>query len=368
MMNWNESGAAERATAPEDGRAEPAETAVTLAAIRDASGRIAPYVRRTPLVRSRTLSDHLGTNVYLKLEVFQKTGAFKVRGAFSKLLTLPEGERVVAVSGGNHAQAVAYAARRLGQRALILMPKSTPRNSIEATRAYGAETVLTDSMVEAFERIRGYEREGWTFVHPFDDPLVIVGQGSIGLEILEDLPHVTDIILSVGGGGLAGGVGTSVRALVPAARIWGVETEGAESMARALAAGRVVDPMAITSIARTLGAPAVSARTLALAQAHLQGVTVVPDSEALDALEFLLERVKVLTEPAASCTLAAAERLRGQFSRHHHVVLILCGGNVALDDVRPRRAGHSAPRGVRRVGRALGRGGLARTRGRVSAA
>jgi len=279
----------------------------------------------------------LRTNLYLKLEIFQKTGAFKIRGAFNKILSLSDRDRrqgVVAVSGGNHAQAVAYAARATGLKALVLMPEFTPRNYIDATRGYGAEVVLTPTMAEAFAEVRAYEERGWLFIHPFDDPLVMAGQGTIGLEILEDLPEVTDVIVSIGGGGLASGMAIAVKGWKPEVRIWGVETLGADGMARALAAGRVVELPTITSIARTLGAPSVSDKALAIAQEYLEGVTVVSDAEALVALRFLLEREKVLTEPAASCTLAAAARLRPNFSVRHHVVLILCGGNIALEDLR----------------------------------
>jgi len=269
------------------------------------------------------------------------------------MLCLNEHERsVVAVSGGNHAQAVAHAARELDLRSLILMPESTPINYLEATRGYGAEVELTCTMAEAFREVRAFEAEGWTYIHPFDDPLVISGQGTIGLEILADLPEVTDVILSIGGGGLAGGVATAIKTLKPSVRIQGVETAGADSMARALAAGHVVELPSITSIARTLGAPAVSETTLALAQKYLEGVTVVTDDEAVDALFVLLDEAKVLTEPAASCTLAAAERLRPYFSSESHVVLILCGGNFALDDLC-RRGQSWLPSVAREPGRAL---------------
>jgi threonine dehydratase len=312
------------------------ETAeLTLADVREAAHRIYPFVRRTPLVRSQTLSEKLGTNVYLKLELFQKTGAFKVRGAFSRMLTLTPDQRrrgVVAVSGGNHAQAVAYAARELGVEATVLMPEFTPSNYLEATTRYGATVRLLSSMRDAFTEVQAYERKGFTYIHPFDDPLVIAGQGTVGLEIMEDLPEVTDVILSVGGGGLAGGVATAVKGQNAAIRVWGVETDGADSMAQALAAGRIIELPQITSVARTLGAPAVAERTLELAQRLLEGVTVVSDAEAIDALRFLLERVKVFTEPAASCTLAAAERLRDHFSPDSNVVLLLCGGNMCVDD------------------------------------
>jgi threonine dehydratase len=304
--------------------------------IQSAGRRIHGRVKRTPLVTSQTLSDRLGAKVYLKLELFQKTGSFKVRGAFNKVLSLPEDRRgrgLVAVSGGNHAQAVAYAASQLGLPSVIVMPEKTPRNYVDATRGYGAEVVLVPRVQEAFREIAKYEKEGWTSVHPFDDPLVMAGQGTVGIEIVDDLPEVTDVLVSIGGGGFIGGVATAVKYLKPGVRVWGVETEGADAMSQALAAGHPVQLEAITSIARTLGAPSVSQQTLLLAQKYLECVTLVPDSEAMSALRLLLERAKILTEPAASCTWAAAERLRAHFSASSHVVLVLCGGNMAVEDL-----------------------------------
>jgi threonine dehydratase len=304
--------------------------------IEQARESIQSYIKRTALEYSQTLSQHLETNVFVKLELFQKTGSFKVRGSFNKLLSLSKEERkrgVVAVSGGNHAQAVAYASSVLGIESIILMPESTPRNYVEATIGYGAKIDLQPTIAAAFAEIKRFESEGRIFVHPFDDPLVMAGQGTVGLEILEDLPETTDIIVSIGGGGLAGGVATAVKAIKPEVRIWGVETIGADSMSQALAAGRPVELSAITSIAKTLGAPSVSPQTLTIAQEHLENVTVVSDEEAVQALQFILERLKVLTEPAASCTLAAASRLKNQFNKNSNVVLILCGGNVSLNDL-----------------------------------
>jgi threonine dehydratase len=240
---------------------------------------------------------------------------------------------VVAVSGGNHAQAVAYAARELGLRSLILMPEFTPINYLEATRAYGAEVVLTQNLSLAFQKVNEYMKDGWTYIHPFDDPLVIAGQGTISLEIFEDLPEVTDVIVSIGGGGLAGGIGISLKTLRQDVRIWGTETKGAESMHQALASNRVIQLDAITSIAKTLGAPAVSDTTLALAKRYLENVTIVSDEEAIDALFILLDDCKVLTEPAASCTLAALDKLQSHFSPNSHVVLVLCGGNFSVSDL-----------------------------------
>lgn len=309
---------------------------ISLQDIQVARKRLLPYIQRTSLVHSHTLSERLKTNVYLKLEMFQQTGSFKVRGAFNKLLSLDRKKDfpgVVAVSGGNHAQAVAYAAHTLGLRSLIVMPKSTPKNYLEATANYGGDIHLAPTINEAFEKVKDFEKEGWVFVHPFSDPVVIAGQGTIGLEVLEDLPAVTDVVVSIGGGGLAGGIATAVKSIDPKIKVWGVETKGTDAMAQSLAKNRVITLPKITSIAVTLGTPSVSELTLKLAQKYLESVTVVSDASAMNALELLLERAKVLTEPAASCTLAAAEKLAKNFTSKSHVVLILCGGNISLDSL-----------------------------------
>lgn len=304
--------------------------------IKEAQKRIQPYIKRTPLEHSETLSKYLCTNVWVKMELFQKTGSFKVRGAFNKLLSLSAEERkrgVVAISGGNHAQAVAYASSVLEVDSVVLMPESTPQNYVEATKNYGAKVDLQPTIAVAFEKIKTYETDGRIFIHPFDDPLVMAGQGTLGLEIMEDLPGVTDIFISIGGGGFAGGVSAAVKAIKSEAKIYGVETIGADAMSQAINAGHPVELAAITSIAKTLGAPSVSDRTLALTLKNLEEVILVPDEEALKSLEFILERLKVLTEPAASCTLAAALRLKDQFNKNNNVVLIFCGGNLSVTDL-----------------------------------
>lgn len=304
--------------------------------IKEAQKRIHPYIKKTPLEQSETLSKYLGTNVWVKMELFQKTGSFKVRGAFNKMLSLSAEERkrgVVAISGGNHAQAIAYASSVLNVDAVVLMPASTPQNYLDATKNYGAMIDLQPTIGDAFAKIKTFEEEGRVFIHPFDDPLVMAGQGTLGLEIMEDLPETTDIIVSIGGGGFAGGVSTAVKAIKPEVKIYGVETIGADAMSQALVAGRPVELAAITSIAKTLGAPSVSDRTLALAQKHLEKVILVSDKEAVKELEFILERLKVLTEPAASCTLAAALQLKDQFNGNNNLVLVFCGGNVSITDL-----------------------------------
>lgn len=208
---------------------------IKLDEIQKAAERIKPYIKRTPTLRDDILSRRFESNFYLKYELLQNTGAFKVRGAFNKMLTLGDAEKkrgIVAVSGGNHAKAVAYAAQTLGFKALILMPEVTPQNYISETKSYGAEVRLFPTMAEAFKQAKEYECAGRIYVHPFDDAAVVAGQGTIGLEILEDAPQVTDVIVSIGGGGLAGGVAAAIKSQKPNVKIWGVETKGAESMAR----------------------------------------------------------------------------------------------------------------------------------------
>lgn len=308
---------------------------ITLQDVQDARRRIEPYIRRTPLERNDTLSKKLGTNLYLKLEIFQKTGSFKPRGAFNQILQLSQQERekgVVAISGGNFAQGVAYAGQVLGMRTLICMPDYTPRNYIEATQRYGAEVLLASTFSETIELAQSYQRQGLSFLHAWDNPNQMAGNGTLGLELLEDLPELTDLIISVGGGGLIAGIIVAIKALKPEVRIWGVETEGAGTLGQALKAGKVVQ-IQPTSLAKTLSAHYVAEDALILAQRHLEKHILVTDKEAFDAQLFLLERAKVITELAASCTLAAAERINGTFDQSNHVVLLLCGGNASLDNL-----------------------------------
>lgn len=305
--------------------------------IRAAAERIKPYVKRTPLERSRSLSERLGTNIYVKYELFQRSGSFKPRGAFNKLLSLTPEQRakgVVAVSGGNHAQAVAYSSSVLGVDAMIVMPENTPKNYLDATRGYGATIDLQPTIAAAFSKMEQYEAEGRVMVHPFDDPLIVAGAGTVGLEIYEDLPAVTDVITSIGGGGLAGGVALALRSLKPDVRAWGVETHGADAMAQALDAGQPVTLPAITSIAKTLGAPFVTDLTLNLAREQLESVTVVDDADAVREILYAAERLKVITEPATACTVAAAAGpLKDNFTPESHVAIVFCGGNTSIPDV-----------------------------------
>lgn len=308
---------------------------VTLDDIRSAEARIAGRVRQTPAIQSAAAGARLDTTVFLKLECLQNAGSFKVRGSFNKLLSMTEEERargVVTVSGGNHAIAVSQVARALGSHALVLMPKTVAPFNIALTEAAGGKVELCEDAIVAFARADVHAAGGRTNIHSFDDPLIIAGHGTLGLEFARQAEGLTHLFISIGGGGFSAGVGAAMKALNPALHIIGVETEGATTMTEALAAGK---PVALrpTSIARTLGAPFATARTMAAARAFLDDIVVVSDRDAVAELVWLLQNERILVEPAASCVLAAAMLRRAAFGPGARVGLILCGSNVALEDV-----------------------------------
>jgi threonine dehydratase len=308
---------------------------ISLDDVAAAADRIASHVLRTPTVPSPGLAAHLGVPVTCKLELLQRTGSFKPRGAVHKLLGLSPAERaagVAAVSGGNHAVALADAAASLGVSATVVMPESAPQRSIAAARARGADVRLTGDMASAFALLDELVTGGSTLVHPYDDPDVIAGQGTVGLELAADAPDFTDVLVSIGGGGLIAGVATALRALRPGVRVWGVETEGADAMSRALAAGRPV-PITPSSIVTTLSAPHVSELTLAHATALVEDVIVVPDADAVRGSLTLAEEAKVWTEPAAGCLVPASHQVLDRVGPDVRLGLVVCGGNVTAADV-----------------------------------
>ncbi|MFV2062720.1 MAG: threonine/serine dehydratase [Chloroflexota bacterium] len=308
---------------------------IPLQEIRAARERVSGHVHRTPLYRNATLSHQLGSNVYLKLELFQKTGSFKPRGAFNQLLVLlaeSGADRVVGASGGNFAQGLAYAGSTLGVATTIVMAEGTPAHYVEATRGYGAEVEFAPTVAEAFERVDELAADGAIAAHPFDHPAMMAGNGTLGLEVVEDVPDITDIFISVGGGGFITGVGSAIRALRPDTRIWAVETDGAQVMHESLSAGKPLT-FTPTSLSRTIGSPYLSSVAYDFAVADVEDSLVVSDTEAYRALQFLMERAKVVPELAASCTLAALRAQAARFGPSNHVVLVLCGGNVSTDDL-----------------------------------
>lgn len=297
--------------------------------------RIAGHVVRTPTLPSPGLAALLGAPVTVKLELLQRTGSFKARGATAKLLSLSAGERaagVVAVSGGNHGIALAVMAAALDVKATVVMPRSAPARAVEIAEAAGASVRLTDGMGEAFALMERLQEEGLTLVHPFDDPVVVAGQGTVGLEFAADAGEVTDVLVSIGGGGLISGVAAALRDRRPQVRIWGVETEGAQAMSQALAAGGPV-PVALSSIVSTLSAPSVSQLTYDHVSALVHEVLVVPDREAVQGTLDLADHAKVWAEPAAGCLLPAARQVLERVGEGARLALVVCGGNATTGDV-----------------------------------
>ncbi|MEU4656908.1 threonine/serine dehydratase [Streptomyces sp. NPDC023723] len=308
---------------------------IGIAEIEAAAARIAGHVVRTPTVPSPGLSALLGVPVTAKLELLQRTGSFKARGAVAKLLSLGEAERaagVVAVSGGNHSIALAVMAADLEVKATVVMPRSAPARSVRIAEDAGASVRLTDGMAEAFALAARLGEEGLTTVHPFDDPVVIAGQGTVGLEFAADAGDLTDVLVSIGGGGLIAGVAAALRAARPDVRVWGVETEGAEAMSRALAAGGPL-PVEVSSIVSTLSAPAVSRLTYDHVSALVDEVLVVSDRDAVQGSLELAEHAKLWTEPAAGCLLPAARRVRERVGDGARLGFVVCGGNATATDM-----------------------------------
>ncbi|HWY61484.1 MAG TPA: threonine/serine dehydratase [Rhizomicrobium sp.] len=313
-----------------------------------AKKRIAPFAVRTPLVESPILGDRIGGRVFLKLEFLQRTGSFKFRGALNRISMIPETARaagVVAFSSGNHAQGVAAAAALFKMPALIVMPSDAPRAKIEGTRALGAEIVLYDRLRQDREAIAGRicAERGATLVRPFDDPAIIAGQGTVGLEISEDAARLgatlDEVLVPCSGGGLVGGIALALKGSCVEARVRSVEPENFDGMRRSLAAGeRVTAPGGKLSIADALMAPMPGVHVFALAKGLLSPGLTVTDTELERAVGFAATRLKLLVEPGGAAALAAflAGKAEGK-----SVALVLSGGNAdfaAIADIVQRAA------------------------------
>ncbi|MFK4066635.1 threonine/serine dehydratase [Streptomyces sp. NPDC029674] len=308
---------------------------ITVADVEAAAERITGHVIRTPTVPSPGLSALLGAQVTAKLELLQRTGSFKARGAAAKLLTLTEAERaagVVAVSGGNHAIAVAVMAGALDIKATVVMPRSAPSRAVDIAEAAGASVTVADTMDGAFALVDELRARGLTLVHPFDDPVVIAAQGTVGLEFAEDAGDLTDVLVSIGGGGLISGVAAALHARRPGVRIWGVETEGAGAMSAALSFGGPVRAE-LSSIVSTLSAPSASQLTYEHVSALVTDVLTVTDAEAVQGTLDLAEHAKVWAEPAAGCLLPAARQVLERVGEGARLGLVVCGGNSTTADV-----------------------------------
>jgi threonine dehydratase len=308
---------------------------VTLEDVQEARRVIAGRLHRTPLLSARSLGEMAQPHVrlFLKAELLQKTGAFKVRGALNKLAGVSAEQKrrgLITVSAGNHAQAVAWSAAAEGVPATVVMAETAVRSKVNATRGYGAEVVLFGtSMAGIFDHAHQLERErGLLFIPPFDDPRIIAGQGTVGLEILEDLPDPDVVIVPCGGGGLVSGVAVAIKAQRPQTRIVLVEPEGAPTMHKATEAGKPVPLEKITTMADGLSAPFAGELTLAIVQKLVDEMVLVSDEEISAALGLVLERSKLLPEPAAAASVAALLAGKVKVREGEKVVAILSGGNI----------------------------------------
>ena len=298
---------------------------IELADVEEAAERIAGVAHTTPLLQSRTL----GENVFLKAECFQRAGAFKFRGAYNKLATLPEGQDVIAFSSGNHAQAVALAARLRGVRATIVMPEDAPRAKLEATRGYGAEVITYDRWTENREEIgaRLADERGLALVRPYDDPAIMAGQGTLMLEVLAVEHGFDAVVAPVSGGGLIAGCSTAAKALRPAIRIAGVEPQAGDDTRRSLAAGERTRIDVPRTIADGLQAPEPGELTFEVNRRLVDEVVTVTDDEIVEAMVFLFDRLKLVSEPSGAVGVAAL--LSGKLDAHGaRVGVVISGGNV----------------------------------------
>jgi threonine dehydratase len=305
-------------------------TLVSLPDIHSARRVIGDRLVRTPLVPAPALSAQAGVRVSLKLELFQQTGSFKPRGVLNALEALPPDERsrgVISISAGNHAQALAWAATAIGIAATIFMPANAVPAKVDATRAFGGEVLQTgEDLLATMQEVQ--RERGLSFVHPFDDPVVIAGAGTVGLEIAEDAPDVDVVLVGCGGGWLLSCVAAAIRAMCPQARIIGVEPAGADAMRQSLARGAPVRLPRTDTIADGLAAPFAGTHTLAHVQAFVDQMVTVEDTAILNAMRVLMRRARILPEPAAAASTAA---LLGGFvmtAPAEHVVLVVSGGNA----------------------------------------
>jgi len=317
--------------------AEMGEWAIDIGDIRAAADRIRGRVARTPCVRSEDLGRELGLQLHFKAENLQHIGAFKARGAVNAVFSLPEEEAargVVTHSSGNHAAALARAAALRGIPAHVVMPRNSASNKLDRVRAFGVEPVLSEpdagSRAETCERLR--RETGATFIHPYDDPRVMAGQGTVGLEILEQVPEVDVVIVPVGGGGLLSGVLMAIKSLKPEARVIAAEPEWADDAARSLKSGRIEMPTRYDTVADGLRTP-LGELTFPIIREYLDDIVLASESEILESTRLLLERGRLVAEPSGAVALAALRKAAPRYAGQT-VVAVISGGNLELETLR----------------------------------
>ncbi len=309
---------------------------ITIEDVKKAAENIKTVVAKVPFVRSEYLSEASGCEVWLKKCNLQNTGAFKIRGAYNKISSLTHAEKeagVIAASAGNHAQGVAFSAKRFGIRAVIVMPESTPLLKVNGVKSHGAEVVLFgNNYDEAYSRAREIALTNkMTFVHPFEDDEVIAGQGTIALEILAKEPHMDAIVVPVGGGGLISGIAIAAKALKPNIRIIGVTAKGAPAMFDSFAARTAIDSPSVRTIADGIAVRDTSPKMLSLALQYVDEMIQVDDEECASAILFLMERHKIVVEGAGAVGVAALMHDKIKTTKNEKIALVLSGGNIDVN-------------------------------------
>ncbi len=302
--------------------------------IRRAAERLAPYIRRTPTIYSHNLSEQTGLDVFLKLENLQRTGAFKIRGALNKVLGLPQsvlGRGLVAASAGNHAQGVALAAKLVGTRATIVMPVSTPILKVQRTEGYGAEVVLSGTNYDAAQAVATElaRERGATLIHPFDDVEILIGQGTTGLELIEDAESLEAVVVPIGGGGLCAGMALAIKACSPRTRVIGVQASGASPTVQAFLSGRPERVAAPFTIADGIKVGVTGKITLDIIQRVVDECITVEEDELVDAVVQTMEKSKVVAEAAGVAGVAAI--LARKITGAQRVATVISGGNIDLN-------------------------------------
>ncbi|TAE50240.1 MAG: threonine/serine dehydratase [Bacteroidetes bacterium] len=309
---------------------------VSLPHIQSAHDRIRPYIHRTPILTSETLNQRSGASLFFKCENFQKIGAFKIRGGMNAALSLSPEELqkgLATHSSGNHAQAIAYAARQLGVKAYIVMPHTSPKVKVAAVQGYGGEVIFCEPNQQARESTlrEVVERTGASFIHPYDDDRVIAGQATCAKELIEDVPDLNAVIAPVGGGGLMSGSALSRHYLLPGGKMYAGEPEGAADAILSFQSGKVEKAPFVSTIADGL-MTALSPRTLGIIREHVTEIILVSEAEIIEALRLVYERMKIVVEPSCVVPLAAVLKRRDLFEGQG-VGIILTGGNVDLTQI-----------------------------------
>ncbi|PYR60920.1 MAG: threonine ammonia-lyase [Acidobacteria bacterium] len=317
-------------------------TELTRADFEKARSIVAPKVYKTPLLTSRILSERTGFDVRLKAEMFQRTGSYKIRGPLNKFTYLTDEQKrrgVICSSAGNHAQGVALAAKLNGMHAVVVMAENATPSKVAATRGYGAEVVLHGTIWdEANEKAKQLVVErGLTYIHPFDDPELVAGQGTLGLEIHDDFPQADVVVVPIGGGGLISGVSMALKAINPTVKIVGVESSGAPGMQKSVEAGRVVTLDRVDCIIDGLRVKRVGDYTHAVVSRFVDEIVTLPDADIFDAVVWVMGHCKLVVEGAAAAPVAALLHDKIRAPAGSKVVCVLSGGNVNLDQLKGLR-------------------------------